>query len=68
MDPAFASGPGLLRVRAMADSRNAASIRVLERIGMRREGVLRSNRFVRDEGVDEVWCGILRSEWQPGRS
>jgi RimJ/RimL family protein N-acetyltransferase len=68
VNSAFAAYPNLVRVRAMADSRNVASIRVLEKIGMRREGVLRSNRCVRDQVVDEVWCGILRSEWQAGRA
>ena len=61
---AFKTCPTLVRVRAMADARNVASLRVLEKIGMKREGVLRSNRFVRGEPVDEVWSGILRSEWE----
>ena len=43
--------------------RNVKYVRVLEKIGMKREGTLRSNRFVRDEPVDEICCGILRSEW-----
>lgn len=60
---AFQNLPGLIRVCAMADSRNAASIRVLEKLPMQREGVLRSNRFNRDEPVDEAWYGVLRAEW-----
>jgi [ribosomal protein S5]-alanine N-acetyltransferase len=55
----------LQRLRAMADARNVASIRVLEKSGFAREGVLRANRFHRDEPVDEVWFGLLRAEWQP---
>jgi ribosomal-protein-alanine N-acetyltransferase len=61
---AFETIPQLARVRAMADARNLASIRVFEKLGMKREGTLRSNRFLRGEAVDEVWCGLLRSEWQ----
>ena len=60
---AFEAYPPLLRVRAMADSRNVRSHRVLEKIGMVREGLLRQNRLVRAELLDKVWYGILRSEW-----
>lgn len=63
---AFDACPQLVRVRAMADARNVASTRVLEKIGMKREGVLRSNRFVRGERVDEVWFGVLRAERETG--
>lgn len=64
LNAAFEAIPSLVRVRAMADARNVASTRVLEKIGMKREGVLRSNRIVRGDPVDEVWYGILRSEWR----
>jgi ribosomal-protein-alanine N-acetyltransferase len=47
----------------MADARNERSHRVLEKLGMTREGLLRKNRLARDEFVDEVWYGVLRSEW-----
>jgi ribosomal-protein-alanine N-acetyltransferase len=63
IDAAFDACPVLVRVRAMADARNVASTRVLEKLGMKREGTLRSNRFLGGEPVDEVWCGILRNEW-----
>ena len=55
----------LARIWAYADIRNEASLRVLEKIGMRREGVLRSRRVVRDERVDDVFYAVLRHEWQP---
>ncbi len=51
------------RIRAMAKLRNQASQRVMEKIGMRREGVLRQNRVVRGEAIDEAWYGVLRKEW-----
>ena len=60
---AFEAYPQLMRVRAMADARNVGSHRVLEKIGMLREGLLRQNRLVRGELLDEVWYGVLRSEW-----
>lgn len=64
IDAAFRADRDLNKVRAMADSRNVASQRVLEKAGMTREGVLRQNRLVRGEAVDEVWYGLLRSEWE----
>ena len=63
VDHAFRTYPQLARVRAMADARNRGSTRVMEKIGMTREGRLRQNRLHRDELVDEVWYGILRPEW-----
>ena len=68
VDAAFTAYPDLRRVRAMADARNIASLRVMEKIGMIREGTLRQNRITRGESIDEVWCGILRSEWDARRS
>lgn len=67
MDAAFAAYAHLQRIRAMADARNVGSLRVMEKLGMVREGVLRHNRLVRGEFIDEVWCGVLRTEWQAQR-
>lgn len=63
IDAAFATHPDLNRVRAMADVRNEASQRVLVKVGMKKEGVLRANRVERGEPMDEAWFGLLRSEW-----
>jgi RimJ/RimL family protein N-acetyltransferase len=68
VDATFLACPSIVRVRATADARNVASIRVLEKIPMKREGVLRSDRFIRDEPIDVVWCGVLRDEWQSRRA
>jgi RimJ/RimL family protein N-acetyltransferase len=57
---------GLHRIVAGADARNAASIRVMERLGMRREAHLRENEFIKGEWTDEVIYAILASEWLPG--
>jgi RimJ/RimL family protein N-acetyltransferase len=63
VNAAFQSCGDLTRLRAMADARNHASIRVLDKIMRHGEGLLRSNRFVHDEFIDEVWYGLLRPEW-----
>ena len=54
---------GLARVQALADIRNTGSWRVMEKLGMRREGLLRGNRLVHDQRVDDVFYAILREEW-----
>jgi ribosomal-protein-alanine N-acetyltransferase len=68
VDTAFEACPKLARIGAMVDARNLASLRVLEKIGMRRESVLRSNRVSKDGLVDEVWCEISRTEWEADRA
>ncbi|MCY4393340.1 MAG: GNAT family N-acetyltransferase [Chloroflexi bacterium] len=56
---------GLARIQAVADIRNSASWRVMEKLGMTREGVLRGNRLIRDERTDDVLYAILRDNWSP---
>ena len=58
---------GLAKVYARADARNTQSLRVMEKLGMTREGVLRSHRTVREDRIDEVYYGLLREEWEKGR-
>jgi ribosomal-protein-alanine N-acetyltransferase len=65
IDAAFEAIADLNRIRAMADESNSASHRVLRKVGMTKEGVLRQNRVERGEVIDEAWFGILRSEWRP---
>jgi RimJ/RimL family protein N-acetyltransferase len=57
---------GLARIWARADARNERSLRAMEALGMRREGLLRMHRIDR-QGVrcDEVVYGILREEGRP---
>lgn len=64
IDAAFSTHPALNRIRAMADVRNTASQRVMEKVGMQKERILRQNRIERGEPLDEAWFGILRSEWE----
>ncbi len=57
---------GAVRVQLKTDGRNEQSQRAIERIGARREGVLRRNRRLWDGFIrDTVVFSILDSEW-PG--
>lgn len=56
----------LNRVQAEADTRNAASGRVLEKLGFRLEGTLREDCIVNGDVSDSWVFGLLRREWQPG--
>lgn len=54
----------LNRVQSEADTRNAASARVLEKLGFLREGTLRENCIVDGEVSDSWVYGLLRREWE----
>ena len=64
IDAAFETHPDLNRVQARADRENGASQRVMEKVGMTKEGVHRLGRVERGEAFDEVWYAILRGEWR----
>ena len=51
------------RVQAETDTRNAASARVLEKLGFIREGTLREDCVVDGEVSDSWVFGLLRREW-----
>jgi RimJ/RimL family protein N-acetyltransferase len=55
------------RLEADVDPRNEASLRLLERIGFRREGHLRERHKVGDERQDSVILGLLAPEWRRNR-
>ncbi len=54
----------LHRIWADCDPANIASWRVLEKIGMRREGHLRENAFIKGAWVDSLIYAILAREWR----
>jgi ribosomal-protein-alanine N-acetyltransferase len=56
---------GLHRIEADVDPRNAASLRLLERLGFRREGYARERWHVGGEINDGVLFGLLRRELAP---
>jgi RimJ/RimL family protein N-acetyltransferase len=58
------SGLGAHRVSGRLDARNDASARVLEKLGMRREGLFLENEFVKGEWTDELVYAILAPEWR----
>lgn len=59
------SQQGLHRVEAWCVADNVASARVLERLGMRREGCLREVEFYKGRWWDRLLFGLLESEWRP---
>ena len=63
----FAFGKlGMRRLEADIDPRNAGSLHAVERLGFRREGVLRERWKVNGELQDSVVLGLLRHEWRTG--
>jgi aminoglycoside 6'-N-acetyltransferase len=58
----------LHRVRAVCEVENLASARLLERLGLRREGHLIDNVWFKGRWSSEYWYAILRSEWLAKRS
>ena len=63
----FAFGTlGMRRLEADVDPRNAGSLHAVERLGFRREGLLRERWKVDDELQDSVVLGLLSHEWRPG--
>ena len=54
---------GLHRLEADVDPRNERSLRLLERLGFRREGLLRERYLVGGERQDTVLLGLLRPDW-----
>lgn len=55
----------LNRVEAELDTRNAASARVLEKLGFAREGMKREDCIVAGEVSDSWIYGLLRRDWKP---
>jgi [ribosomal protein S5]-alanine N-acetyltransferase len=64
VDHAFVRSASILRIFAECDVENVGSWRVMEKIGMRREGILRAHGRVRERVYDEAVYAILRPEWQ----
>jgi RimJ/RimL family protein N-acetyltransferase len=54
---------GLHRVTAKVDARNDASLRMAERLGMRREAQLVANEWFKGEWTDEIDFALLEHEW-----
>ena len=59
---------GLHRLEADTDPRNAGSLRLLERLGFAREGLLRQRWIVSGELCDSVLLGLLQNDWRARES
>lgn len=55
---------GLQRIVAVCDQRNKASARVMERLGMRREGAFRGSKLIQDGWRDEYLYAILAEDFR----
>lgn len=51
------------RITASIDPKNTASIRMVERLGFRKEAHFRESLFLHGEWVDDAIYAILRKEW-----
>ena len=63
IDEAFRRLP-IIKITATATAANARSIRLLERLGMQREALLRQHWVHGGRVLDEVRYGLLRDKWE----
>jgi aminoglycoside 6'-N-acetyltransferase len=54
----------LHRVFSACDHRDAAGLRLLDRLGLRREGEFVKDRWVGDDWANTVWFAALREEYR----
>ena len=54
---------GKHRIIASIDSRNQASIRLIERLGFRKKGLVKENSELNGEWVDDLVYALLKEEW-----
>lgn len=54
---------GKRRIIASIDSRNQASIRLIERLGFRKKGLIKENSELNSEWVDDLVYALLKDEW-----
>lgn len=54
---------GLHRIEATCDEKNAASFKVMQRIGMHKEGLLRDNMMVKGSRRSTYICAILKTQF-----
>jgi RimJ/RimL family protein N-acetyltransferase len=57
----------LVRLQAHTDRRNVASQKALEKVGLKKEGVIRKSMFIHGEWRDLILYSILREEWKEPR-
>ena len=57
----------LARIQAQTHVKNVASQKVLEKVGFKKEGIMRKALFVRGKWADQTLYSILREEWKEPR-
>ena len=57
----------IMRIQATTDVRNIPSQKVLEKVGFKKEGIIRKSDFMRGEWADDIFYSILREEWKGPR-
>lgn len=55
---------GLNRVQAIIDSENARSMKLVQRLGFKKEGVLRQRSYFNGQFRDDVCFSLLKEEWK----
>lgn len=55
----------LRKIFAYVHDKNIASCRVLEKVGFKKEGLLREHFIINGVPENEVFYGLLREEWRP---
>ncbi len=55
---------GLAKIYSHADVLNVGSWRVMEKLGMTREGLFRGHSLARGVRQDDVYYGLLREDWE----
>ena len=63
MTHAFAAR-GRHRIHAVTDPRHARSIKLMQRLGMRQEALLRENLWFKGAWADDIVFAILEREWK----
>lgn len=52
------------RIIICTDARNTTAIKAAEKVGFKKEGIIRKGGFVKGEYVDACLLGLLREEWK----
>ena len=67
IDTAFRRLP-IRKISATANAENVRSTRLMEKVGMQREALLRQHRIQHGQTYDEVHHGLLREAWERNTS
>jgi len=54
---------GLNRIQAIIDSKNIRSLKLVHRLGFKKEGVLRQRSYFNGQFLDDVCFSLLKKEW-----